>query len=99
MLVKKTQHRLPGNVVYYERRGESPAKAKGWIIKWHKIDNETGDEKISVAVHSCTSPVTREDRFSFVIDLGTATEDALTDLFEILSDSGTTVAIIQTTEI
>ncbi|HEX6847608.1 MAG TPA: hypothetical protein VF144_11560 [Chitinophagaceae bacterium] len=72
---------------------------RDWLNKWLKMDNENADKKLSIAVHSCTKPEINGDKLSFVIDLGTATENALTEFIEILNDSGTTEVIIQTTEI
>lgn len=72
---------------------------KDWVTKWLKIDEDIIDGDLSKAIHSCMEPQFSADNVSFIIDFGTATEIALTDLLQLLSDSGATEIIIQTTEI
>ena len=72
---------------------------KDWVNKWLKIDEEMPNEKISEAIHSCSEPEMFEDKFSFVIDFGTAKETAFIDFIDFLNDTGSTEMIIQTTEI
>ena len=75
------------------------AVLKDWLNKWLKIDDEIGDEELSIAVHSCTEPEINGDGLAFIIDFGTATEIALTEFLEVLKDSGTRKITIQTTEV
>ncbi len=72
---------------------------KDWVNQWLKIDEEMPNEKISEAIHSCSEPEMFEDKFSFVIDFGTAKQTALVDFINFLNDNGSTEIIIQTTEV
>jgi hypothetical protein len=72
---------------------------KKWIIKWQKIEDETNNETIANAIHSCTEPKTEGNKLFFIIDFGTASEMALIDFLEVLNNSGTTAIKIQTSEI
>jgi hypothetical protein len=69
---------------------------KKWFIKWLNIDNEPESYKLANSVHSCTIPELNEDRVSFAIDFGTATDDAFIEFIQMLASSGSTDAIIRT---
>jgi hypothetical protein len=61
-----------------------------WFLRWFDLQDEKAIDSngLTGVVHFISDPITTGDRVHFVVDLGSATPDALADLFDQLIKCG-----------